>query len=262
MLAFNQESFNTQLQTQFLGRHLIYLKEVDSTNSYLKSSTTDQITHGSLCLADAQVQGRGQYQREWHSEPGQNLTWSYLLKPAEHDRLFMLTLAFIYSAAEVIQSATGLDTHLKWPNDLMIQGKKVGGVLAETVFNGNHLERCIIGMGINVNQRSFPADLSQASSLLQLSGRNLHREELLAQISKRSEAAYHQWLDRDRQLVKNINEKLIGYGEQVKVELDGIALEGTKLMLGVNTSGHLHMMDDDYTVHTYAYEQVRVIPAH
>jgi BirA family transcriptional regulator, biotin operon repressor / biotin---[acetyl-CoA-carboxylase] ligase len=262
MLTFNQESFVDQLKTQFLGRHLIYLNEVDSTNSYLKSIPSDSITHGSLCIADAQVQGRGQYKREWLSAGGLNLTWSYLLKPAEYDRLFMLTLAFIYSAAEVIQATTGLETQLKWPNDLIIKEKKVGGVLAETVFNGNHLERCIIGIGINVNQSAFPDDLSQASSLSMLTGASFQREELLANISLRSEQAYEQWLNRDRQLVKHINEKLIGYGEQVAVQLDGVPLEGTKLMLGVNTSGHLHMMDDDYTVHTYAYEQVRVIPNH
>jgi len=262
MVAFDSNIFNSRLQTQFLGRQLIYLNEVDSTNSYLKSRPIDELNHGSLCISDAQLQGRGQYKREWLTESGQNLTWSFILKPDEHDRLFMLTLAFIYSAAEVIQAMTGLQTQLKWPNDLMIQDKKVGGVLAETVFNGNQLDRCIIGIGINVNQASFPPELPQASSLFQLSQRLYSREELLAEITHRSEQAYLQWQQRDRQLVKHINEKLIGYGEQVHIQLDGFDIEGSKLMLGVNTSGHLHMMDEDYTVHTYAYEQVRVFPTH
>jgi BirA family biotin operon repressor/biotin-[acetyl-CoA-carboxylase] ligase len=260
MHAFNSSTFNTLLKTQFLGRHLLYLDEVDSTNTYLKSKPSNDVTHGSLCISDTQRQGRGQHKREWITESGQNLTWSYLLKPNEHDRLFMLTLAFIYSAAEVIEAITGLHTQLKWPNDLMIHDKKVGGVLTETVFNGNQLDRCIIGIGINVNQTTFPPDLPQAGSLYQFSQSSYSREELLAQITHRCEQAYDQWQQLDRQLVKQINEKLIGYGEHVKLQLDGLDIDGTKLMLGVNTSGHLHMMDDDYTVHTFAYEQVRVFP--
>src|SRR5690606_15600233 len=130
----------------------------------------------------------------------------------------------------------------------------------ESVFNGNHLDRFIVGISLNVNQPSFPPDLPDAASMTMISGILHNREAILAKIINKTEVMFDLWTNHDRQLVKSINERLIGYGEKVDVTVDGQLLEGKKLMLGVNVSGHLHLMDDDYTVHTYAYEQVRINP--
>jgi len=258
MYSFDSVRFKSNLLTHTFGRNTNVFDELDSTNAWLKSVNSDDIQNGSLCIADAQRAGRGQHKRTWISEPASNLTWSIVFKTEQHDRLFMLTLASMLAVSEIVDEELRLTSRLKWPNDLMIDGKKIGGVLAESVFNGNQLDRFIVGIGLNVNQSSFPSDLPDAVSMSMISGKSHNREEILARIINKIEVIFEKWLKHDRQLVKSINERLLGYGEQVQVDVDGEPIDGKKLMLGVNVSGHLHLMDDDYTVHTYAYEQVRI----
>lgn len=258
MNSFDSVRFKSGLNTHTFGKNTFVFDELDSTNAWLKSANSDDIQNGSICLADVQYAGRGQHKRAWISDPASNLTWSIVYKTEQHDRLFMLTLASMLAVSEIVDEELGLTSRLKWPNDLMIDRKKIGGVLAEAVFNGNHLDRFIVGIGLNINQSTFPSDLPNAVSMSMLTGRYHNREDILARIVNKIELMFDKWMQHDRQLVKSINERLLGYGEKVYVDVDGMPLEGKKLMLGVNVSGHLHLMDDDYTVHTYAYEQVRI----
>ena len=258
MKEFNTSLYQSGLKSTYLGQEFVVFPELESTNSWLKSAPSDTIVDGMICLTDHQVKGRGQYDRSWASEPNVNLTWSFLMRPDTHDRLFLLTLANIHAVANVMERIYGLETMMKWPNDLIVRGKKVAGVLAEAVFNVNHLDRFIVGIGLNVNQATFPAHLAEAASLSQLLGRPLVRERLLAEIVNECDNTVRAWKQKDLALVKNINQRLIGYGSKVRVEVDGVLLEGEKLLLGVNVNGHLHLMDDNYTVHTYTYEQVRI----
>ncbi len=261
MNPFDAERFRRSLDTQFVGRDLQYFHRLDSTNTWLKTTHQPEPVHGTVCLADAQDAGRGQYKRSWLSAPAMNLTWSIAFKPERHDRLFLLTLACMWAVAQTLdERLPGLQPSMKWPNDLMLGDKKVGGVLAEAVFNGNHLDRFVVGLGLNVNQSEFPADLPSASSLKLSAGVEVDREPLLADILNHIEKAYRQWDAGDRQLVKSINERLIGYGDKVLADVDGKRMPGPLLMLGINADGFLHLMDDAYTVHTFAYEQVRLYP--
>lgn len=261
MNPFDPERFHRALATRSLGRDFHYFASLESTNSWLKSTHEPSPVHGSVCLADTQSAGRGQYKRSWVSEPARNLTWSIAFKPDRHDRLFLLTLACMFAVAETVDELMPeARSAMKWPNDLMLGGRKVGGVLAESVFNGNHLDRFVVGIGLNVNQPSFPPDLPFASSLQLQAQREFDREQLLADILVRTEKVYVQWESGDRQLVKSINERLIGYGAKVKAEVDGKARPEPLLMLGINADGYLHLMDDAYNVHTFAYEQVRLHP--
>ncbi len=259
MHEFNSTEYLSHLQTEWLGRSIVAFPELDSTNLWLKSAAHDQICDGMVCLADNQVKGRGQYERGWVSEPCTNLTWSILLQPGSPDRLFLLTLASIHAVATVVERSFSLEASIKWPNDLIVQGRKVAGVLAEAVFNGNTLDRFIIGIGLNVNQSQFPENLPQAASLAQLSGQQIDREHLLAQIMNECESVIRGWKSKDTNLLSSVNHRLIGYGSKVRVEVDGKPVDESLLLLGVNMSGHLHLLGDDYTVHTYAYEQVRII---
>jgi len=221
-------------------------------------TTSGVFVDGAICLTDRQVKGRGQHQKSWISEPCANLTWSFLLRPNTQDRLFLLTLACIHALANVIERDFQLNTNIKWPNDLFVGGKKIAGVLAESVFIGNKLDRFIVGIGLNVNQTSFPDYLPNAASLSQFLGRSLDRELLLAHIVQESNQLIQAWRMKEPKLVNDINHRLIGHGSRVRVEVDGVSLDGLRLFLGVNINGHLLLIDDDYTVHTYAYEQVRI----
>ncbi len=258
MHDFDVTRYSALLNTSRLGRKLLAFPELESTNTWLKAAPSGSLEDGMVCLTDWQTKGRGQYARTWLTEPCSNLTWSYLLRPQEHDRLFLLTLACINAVANVVHREFGLSAHIKWPNDLMIEGKKVAGVLAETVFSGNHFDRFIVGIGLNVNQSSFPGTLTEASSLKQLLGRELVREKLLADIVNETETSMTAWAHKDSGLVKQINERIIGYGTKVRVEVDGKTIDGSRLLLGVNVDGHLHVMDDNFMVQTFSYEQVRI----
>jgi BirA family biotin operon repressor/biotin-[acetyl-CoA-carboxylase] ligase len=259
MSKFDVQSYLSHLQTDQLGRSIVTFPELGSTNSWLKSAPSADVCDGMICLADYQSMGRGQYERGWVSESGSNLTWSMMLQPGSPERLFLLTLTSIHAVANVIERELGLKASIKWPNDLMVLGKKVAGVLAEAIFNGNKLDRFIIGIGLNVNQSKFPEELPDASSLAMLSGRQIDRERLLADIINECEGMIQAWHSNDAKLPASINQRLIGYGSRVKVEVDGTLIDERLLLLGVNRSGHLHLLGDDYTVHTYAYEQVRII---
>ncbi len=258
MRDFDTALYSTHLRTSSLGRELFVFPELESTNTWLKAAPSGSLQDGMICLTDWQTKGRGQYDRDWVTEPCSNLTWSYLLRPETHDRLLLLTLACINAVAGVVQREFGLQTSIKWPNDLLIGGKKVAGVLAEAVFSGNHFDRFIVGIGLNVNQSTFPDSLTEAASLMQLLGRPLVRERLLADIVNETEGMMKAWVRKDPGLVKQINERIIGYGAKVKVEVDGNMLDGSRLLLGVNVNGHLHFMDDNFTVQTFSYEQVRI----
>ncbi len=255
---FNTSRYLSYLGASNFGRHILVFPELESTNTWLKSAVLDDTVDGIVCLADRQVKGRGQYEKSWVSAPCSNLTWSYLLRPATQDRLFLLTLTCMHAVANVIEREFQLRTKIKWPNDLIIEGKKIAGVLAEAVFIGNRLDRFIIGIGLNVNQESFPDYLSGAASLAHFWGKKLDREMLLASIVNESVDLLQLWITKDPNLANQINHRLIGYGTKVRVEVDGAHLDGLKLLLGVNIDGHLHLLDDDYTVHTYSYEQIRI----
>lgn len=258
MHDFDTIRYKTYLRSTSLGRNIAVFPELESTNTWLKTAVSSGLSDGMICLADRQIKGRGQYQKHWVSEPCANLTWSYLLKPDTHDRLFLLALACIHAVATVIERNYDLGARIKWPNDLMVNGKKMAGVLAEAVFNGNHLERFIVGVGLNVNQRSFPDYVPEAASIAQFTGQYVDREYLLAEIVNETDLFLHAWMGKDTNLVQQINRRLIGYGKRVRVSVDGIAHDGDMLLLGVNNHGHLLVLDNTYTVHTYSYEQVRI----
>jgi BirA family biotin operon repressor/biotin-[acetyl-CoA-carboxylase] ligase len=257
------EDFNPSRYASFLGEYTFgsdirVFPELESTNTWLKSVPSASAINDMICLTDRQLKGRGQHQRSWISEPCSNLTWSYLLRPDTHERLFLLTLACIHAVANTIERDYGLHSKIKWPNDLIVEGKKVAGVLAEAVFFGNHLDRFIVGIGLNVNQGSFPDSLPNAASLSQLLGHQLEREPLLANIVKETSHMIHAWEQKDTHLVSGINQRLIGQGSKVRVEVDGVTLDGLKLLLGVDLNGYLLFLDDDYTIHTFTHEQVSI----
>lgn len=257
MEDFNPLRYATFLGTTSFGSEIRVFPELESTNTWLKT-TSDLLVDGAICLTDRQVKGRGQHQKSWISEPCANLTWSYLLRPDTQDRLFLLTLACIHAVANVIERDFRLTTKIKWPNDLFVGEKKIAGVLAEAVFIGNKLDRFIVGIGLNVNQASFPDYLPNAASLSYFLGHSLDRERLLAHIVIESNHLIQAWRMKELKVVNDINHKLIGHGLRVRVEVNGVSLDRHRLFLGVNINGQLLLMDDDYTVHTYAYEQVRI----
>jgi BirA family biotin operon repressor/biotin-[acetyl-CoA-carboxylase] ligase len=148
---------------------------------------------GTVAVADEQTEGRGRLGRSWHAPAGTALLFSTLLIPAvEASRLPELSLVAGDAVAEAIADTTGLDPKIKFPNDILIEGRKVAGILAESSEG-----RVVLGIGVNANQEEaeLPADAQTEPTSLRLElGRRVDRAELLAAILARLEPAYDSWL--------------------------------------------------------------------
>jgi BirA family biotin operon repressor/biotin-[acetyl-CoA-carboxylase] ligase len=257
---FDADKYHQLLQTQWLGQSLLYFEELDSTNTYMKGLPAGEVTHGQLCLADHQSRGRGQYERNWETELGANLTFTLALRPSETERFHVLTLACVRAAVAEIEDSFGCEAFIKWPNDLIINQKKAAGFLTETVFNGNRLDRLLIGIGLNVNQGQFSGRLRQkAISLKQAAGRAVDREAFLSRTLSRIECVYACWLKQDDELVKWINQKIIGYGQWVHMKVNGFTSNDKHKLLGINQKGQLMGISRGGDLETFSYEQIRVV---
>ncbi len=155
-----------------VGQNLIRLQEVDSTNNYARGLLqSKEAVEGTAVLAYSQQNGRGQDNNLWESQPGKNLTVSFILEPIflPPDKQFYLSMAAALSAADFFNSQTS-DVSIKWPNDIYWKNKKAGGILIENSLLGNTFEFSIIGFGLNINQEKFYSGAPNPVSLKQITG--------------------------------------------------------------------------------------------
>lgn len=182
---FHIENFDIKLNTEYIGRVFVYAEEIDSTNTFLISKTCPYKTNGTVVLAEQQTHGRGRKDRIWYSAPESNLTFSVLINK---DKIILNNSSFINFAASLaiaiaIENLYQLKTDLKWPNDVLINGKKTSGILIESSSLANKIEKVILGIGINVNQNSFQGTFNYPPTSIRIElGRNVERERLLAEI--------------------------------------------------------------------------------
>lgn len=169
------------------------LGKIDSTNSYLLGLGDKGFPEGTVAVADEQTGGRGRFGRRWEAEPLSSLLFSVLLRPdfLGRDEIFILSFAAAVAVAEAIESTVGIEPELKWPNDVLVGGKKICGILVESDFEGDKLNHLVVGIGFNVNQSEFPEEISdRAVSLLMATGKKFDRDELLSVILARFAAIY------------------------------------------------------------------------
>ena len=194
------------LKTDWLGSHLVELDKIESTNSYAKIHA-DELHHGSIVLAHEQLKGRGQAQKHWFSTSSHNLHLSIYLKPSRDESLNLLTFIPTLSVLTVLQ-ATGLSgLSIKWPNDVLINNKKLAGVLTENTFQGSRLQSTILGIGWNVNEQNFPTELSEVATSLALQGRSqeqsLKRQNLRRFLNQSTELTDEPTARDESQTLKN-----------------------------------------------------------
>ncbi|MES2275653.1 MAG: biotin--[acetyl-CoA-carboxylase] ligase [Bacteroidota bacterium] len=185
---------NNIISGLFVGQNLVTLKEVASTNNYLKDllSNSKPVAEGTVIMAESQYAGRGQQQNRWHSEAGMNLTFSLLLKPGflPLQQQFDLTRAISLGVVNGLQNATGLPIQVKWPNDIYYGDKKLGGILVENMVQGSTIKNSVIGIGLNVNQHIFPNWVPNPTSVKQILQKDYDLHVLLSQICSCIEAWY------------------------------------------------------------------------
>ncbi len=184
-----------ELTTLFTGRNIIRLDAVDSTNSYLaERARQDQLSEGTLVIAEEQLAGRGQSGTNWASEKGKNLLCSYLFYPAflNSSDMFLLSKCYSLATATALEELTGELIRIKWPNDIYYRYKKLGGILIENSITGGKIGYSIFGLGLNINQEEFPENLTNPVSLKLISGKEFLQEEVVNRISNHLEACYLQ----------------------------------------------------------------------
>lgn len=258
---FEVSTFRQHLSTHWLGQDIRYFETLPSTNTYSKKVKNNEVNHGTLVLTDDQTAGRGQYDRSWEGGKGENLTFSIILRPQNRDGFHALTLSCALVLVELLNSMMNQNCAcIKWPNDVLLNQKKVAGLLTETVYLGNSLARLIIGIGFNVNQRNFRKDLvSSATSIRLEKGEPVSREILLADLLGRIEYKYRLWQQKQTKLLRKINRNLQGYGRWVALQVDGKLLSNHYKLIGINEAGRLLVLNKEGGLQSYAYEQIRII---
>jgi len=178
---------NNTFSTLFVGQNLIKLKEVDSTNNFLKIllSNSEPLAEGTVIMADNQFAGRGQQGNIWRSEPGKNISMSIFFKPffLPLHKQFYLNILSSLAVSEALRHYVQDEIKVKWPNDIYYQNKKLGGILIENSLSGSLIKSTIIGIGLNINQEWFSADLQQkATSLIQILKKEIHLNDIIDKI--------------------------------------------------------------------------------
>ena len=218
-----------RLKTRFLGREIIYFPSVSSTNSYALMLAANGAPEGTVVIAEEQTRGRGRWNRKWHSPPLVGLYFSLILKgKTSKESIGVLSLLSAIVVAEAIAEFIPSKPDLRWPNDVLIGGRKVAGILIEEV-KGKGL---VVGIGINVNQAKgdFPPELwNEATSLFIESGWTIERNELFLSLMERFEHWYKIFKTNGLEEIVNRFEELSSYsrGKKVKLFLRDGPVKGT-----------------------------------
>lgn len=185
------------LKTSTFGRRIEYHDAVDSTNRAAGELARRGAGEGAVVVADSQTAGRGRLGRRWESPAGDNLYFSVLLAPnVEPARVPQLALVAAVAVHEgLAECCPEIDAKIKWPNDILVGGRKVAGILCEASLEADRVHRVILGIGINVNGTRVPrALLATATTLRVAGGREVSRPALLGAVLNHLEARYRGWL--------------------------------------------------------------------
>lgn len=257
-------------------RNILSFESIDSTNVQAGREAANGAESGTLVVADRQTAGRGRRGRTWESPAGRNLYFSLLLRPKlAVEKASMLTLVMALAVVRALEKLAEADLseysaqsnlpRIKWPNDIVLNGKKVCGILTEMSVMPNRIEHVIIGVGINVYQQEFSPELADKATSLEAEwGQQFSREQLLGMIMDAFEEYYDLFLQTGdlKMLRETYNHKLVNRNREVRV-LDPKG-EFTGIATGINDRGELCVeLPDGQIAEVYAGEvSVRGIPGY
>lgn len=255
--VFGQHDLESRIRTHWAGQNLIFQDEVSSTNTLAKVAAEEGAPHGTLYVADKQTAGRGRRGRAWTSPAGTNIYFTILLRPQfPPECASMLTLVMAHSVAKAIRKASGLSVGIKWPNDIVVNGRKVCGILTEMSAEQDYIQYVVIGVGINVGPQEFSGELrDKATSLQAEKGAPVSRSELMQYVMEFFEEDYDQFAAYGdlTALLDSYNVLLLNKDASVRVldpkgENEGIAR-------GINVRGELIVeLPDGSVTNVYAGE--------
>ena len=220
----------TNLRTKELGKNIEYYNRLDSTNTEAWELVEEDNNHGTIVITENQTNGKGQKNKTWGMVPGKSLVFSLILTknyPIDHSGIICLSvsLALIESL-----NKRGLDAQLKWPNDLLIDGKKIGGILCETKIEKNDIKNMVIGVGVNVNESIAEHDESiqkNLTTMFEVSKHPHQRELIVAEFINSFELMLNKLSTEPNQIIEEWLDKCMHLNEKI------LFLQNEKILEGV-----------------------------
>ena len=230
--------------------NIIHLDVVDSTNNYLKENYKN-LTEYTIVYADSQISGKGRMGRKWSSS-SKNLEFSILLKP-KFENISLLSLLFGLAVSNTIDKY--IKSEIKWPNDIMVEDKKICGMLAESIVS-DKIEAYIMGVGININEDKFEGELNyKATSLKLLLNKDFDIKQILDEFIINFDILYQKYLNNDYSFLKEVRRKNYllnkeGYIQGKKVKVIDIDDEGN--LVAIDTlNKELHLYSGEFTLNNF-----------
>lgn len=243
----DETSIRSQLKTSYIGNVIEYYDEIDSTNIRAKALGESDGIDGTVVVANEQTAGRGRRGRAWKSPAGSSVAFTILLRPElKAINAPSLTIVAAMAVAAAINNIEGLEGNIKWPNDIVVNGKKVVGILTEMSTDMEYINYVVVGIGININTESFPDDIKDmATSLRVEAGREINRSKVIADTLCYFEKYYKQFIethdltllseDYNNMLINKDKEVYIMENEQKRKAIAiGIDKEGALIIKNIN----------------------------
>lgn len=255
-----KEEVSSCLHTKWLGKELHCYDIMDSTNLEIRRLAEAGSEHGAVAITEEQTMGKGRRGRSWLGEAGCGIWMSFLLKPEiEAQNSSMLTLVTALAVNQAICDTTGIHAQIKWPNDIIVNGKKICGILTEMSLHMDEINYIVVGIGINVNMDHFPEDLSdKATSLLIEGGKKIKRAPLVAKVLECFERYYEIFLKTEdlSMLQDEYNQLLLHTNQKIRV------VRGSKeeifLSRGIDRRGELLVEDEEGNISEVSSGEVSV----
>ena len=195
--VLSQAELESSIDSEWAGKNILYFDETDSTNTEIKKAAEKDAPHGTLAVADYQSMGKGRRGRSWAAPHGVGIWMSLLLRPELPPTCAsMLTLVAALAVADGIREVCDLEAKIKWPNDIVVNGKKVCGILTEMSTELECINYIVTGIGINVANHEFPEEIRDVATSLYLeTGKEVRRSQLIAAIMRAYEGYYDKFME-------------------------------------------------------------------
>lgn len=239
---------------------LIHISETNSTNSYLQTFCAKEKTEEfTTVAADYQTSGRGQRGNSWESEPFKNLLFSFVLFPEflEARRQFLISQIVSLAIKEELDTYTD-DVSIKWPNDIYWKDKKICGILIENDLTGTHIARSILGIGININQKTFISDAPNPISLKQITGQEYDTTSILKAVMQRIRNYYSLLKQGDITPIIQRYQNALFHKNGIYSYCDAEG-EFKAEIIGVEPDGHFLLQDENGKIRRYVFKEVQYL---
>ncbi len=245
--AWSLDELRRGLAVTRLGGNFHYFPELDSTNTYARQLAEAGAREGEIVIAETQTQGRGRLGRRWQSPPFANLYFSVILRPQlPPAQAPQITLTAAVALAETVAAFIAQPAAIKWPNDILVHGKKLAGILTEASCDAQRVHYVILGIGVNLNYRvaAMPDEIrAHATSIAELTGQSLHRESFLRRLIQGLDRCYGELEESGFALLAPRWEAHFGLrGKRVRVKLLDQIVTGRAI--GIDREGALLIEDE------------------